>query len=200
MTGLSEYLRRILRRFDIRTAFITISTLREQLTRVKNVDHSLSKAGVVYRVPCSCGKEYIGETKRAMGTHIKKHQSATRRRETEKFAITEHAWTEQHHPIWDQTSVIEQAWTSYKSRRHSALWWLKKESFRIGTRVQPSLAVGNHFYSQEHFTLHNHICHQQKPCSHEYDYCTKLSTVMNKVPYKMWMTLTVVLTLKKATA
>ena len=62
VSGLSKDLRRILGRFDIRTAFTTISTLRQQLTRVKDVDTSLSKAGVVYRVPCSCGKEYIGET------------------------------------------------------------------------------------------------------------------------------------------
>ena len=57
---------------------------------------------------CYC-KEYIGETKRALGTRIKEHQSATRKREIEKSAIAEHAWTEQHHSIWDQTAVIEQA-------------------------------------------------------------------------------------------
>ena len=54
-------------------------------------------------------EEYIGETKRALGTRIKKHQSATRKGEIEKSTIAERAWTEQHHPIWDQTAVIEQA-------------------------------------------------------------------------------------------
>jgi len=39
-----------------------------QLTRVKDVDPLLSRAGVVYKVPCSCGKKYIGETKRGLGT------------------------------------------------------------------------------------------------------------------------------------
>ena len=34
---------------------------------------------------------------------------STKQGETEKSAIAEHAWAEQHHPIWDQTSVIEQA-------------------------------------------------------------------------------------------
>ena len=81
VSGLSENLRRILRRFDIRTAFTTISTLRQQLTRVKDVDRPLSKASLVCRVPCSCGREYIGETKRALITHIKEHQSASRRGE-----------------------------------------------------------------------------------------------------------------------
>ena len=100
VSGLSEDLRRILRRFDMRTVFTRIFTLRQQLTMVKDVDPLLTKAGVVvYRVPCSCGKEYIGDTKRALGTRIKKHQSATRRG-NQKSAIVEHVLAEQHHPIW----------------------------------------------------------------------------------------------------
>ena len=47
--------------------------------------------------------------KRALGTHIEQHQSAAEKREIEIFAVVEHAWTEQHHPIRDQTSVMEQA-------------------------------------------------------------------------------------------
>ena len=95
--------------FDIRTVFTTISTIRQQLTRVKDVDPPLSRTSVVYRVPCSCGKQYIGETKRTLGTRIKEHQTATKRGENEKSAIAEHAWTKQHHPVWNQTSVMEQA-------------------------------------------------------------------------------------------
>ena len=111
VSGLSEEFRRVCSKFDIRTVFTTISTLRQQLTRVKDVDPPLSKAGVVhvYKVPCCCGKEYIGETKRALGTRIKERQSATRGGETEKSAIVEYAWAEQHHPAWDKTSVLEQA-------------------------------------------------------------------------------------------
>ena len=82
---MSEDLRRILRRFDMRTAFTTISTLRQQLTRIKDVDLPQSKAGVVYRVFCSCGKKYIGETKKALGTRIKEQHSATRRGKIENL-------------------------------------------------------------------------------------------------------------------
>ena len=111
VSGLSEDVRRVCRKFDIRTVFTTISTLmiRQQLTRVKDVDPPLSKASVVYKVPCSCGKEYIGETKRALGTLIKEHQFATRGGETEKSAIAEHTWAEKHHPAWEKTSTIKQA-------------------------------------------------------------------------------------------
>ena len=89
IVGLSEDIRRIT---SIRTTFRTQGTLRQTLTRVKDELPDTLKANVVYRVPCSCGKVYIGETKRALGTRIKEHQSACRLQQTEKSAIAEHAW------------------------------------------------------------------------------------------------------------
>ena len=103
--------------------FITISTLRQQLSKLKDPDPMLSRAGVMYRIPCSCGNEYIGETKRALGTRLKEHQTATRRGEVEKSATAEHAWAEQHRPAWDKIAILEQA------RREDHLWI--KEAFCI---------------------------------------------------------------------
>ena len=76
---------------------------------MKDPDPMLSRAGVVYRILCSCGKEYIGETKRALGTCLKKHQAATRGGEIEKSAIAEHAWAERHHPARDDITILKQA-------------------------------------------------------------------------------------------
>ena len=36
------------------------------------------KSGVVYEVPCSCGKVYIAETKRTLETRMKEHRAAAR--------------------------------------------------------------------------------------------------------------------------
>ena len=74
MSGVSEDLRRIFRRYDIRIVFTTICTLQKQLTRVKNQDPLQRKAGVVYRIPCSCGLQYIGETKKALETRLKSNR------------------------------------------------------------------------------------------------------------------------------
>ena len=62
VSELSEDLRRAYRRFDIKTVVTTISTLtcRRQLNGVENVDPLLGRTVVVYRVPCSCGKELVG--------------------------------------------------------------------------------------------------------------------------------------------
>ena len=49
------------------------------------------------------------ETKRALETRIKEHKAATRRGETTKSAIAEHAWKEHHVILWDETKVLDQA-------------------------------------------------------------------------------------------
>ena len=48
VSGLSVGMKRILRRFDVGTACASVSSLGQQLTRVKDVDPSLSKVGVAY--------------------------------------------------------------------------------------------------------------------------------------------------------
>ena len=46
-----------------------------------------------------CTRE--GINKRSFDTCHKEHQAATRRGETDKSAIAEHAWAKQHRPQWD---------------------------------------------------------------------------------------------------
>ena len=51
--------------------------------------------------------KYIGETKRALETCLKEHQAATRRGETEKSAIAEHAWSRNHQPLWEEPRILD---------------------------------------------------------------------------------------------
>ena len=48
-------------------------------------------SNVVYKIPCSCGKVYIGETIRRLETRLKEHCTACKKGEIEKSAIAEHA-------------------------------------------------------------------------------------------------------------
>ena len=66
-------------------------------------------SNVVYSVPCSCGKVYIGGTVRRLGTRIKEHQDACARGEQEKSAVADHAWSNHHPILWKKTAVIDQA-------------------------------------------------------------------------------------------
>ena len=109
VSGLSEDIRRVCRRFNIKTAFKSGMTLRAQLSRVKDKLPTSMSSCVVYSIPCSCGKVYIGETTRRLEQRISEHQDACRKGEEKKSAVAEHAWKE-HHPIrWQETSVIDRA-------------------------------------------------------------------------------------------
>ena len=64
---------------------------------------------IIYKVPCSCGKAYIGETTRRLETRLKEHKDASRKQLTDKSAIAEHAWNS-HCPIkWEEASVLDHA-------------------------------------------------------------------------------------------
>ena len=41
-------------------------------------------------IPCQCGKVYVGETQRRLGTRVKEHRDACMKGDTWKSAIAEH--------------------------------------------------------------------------------------------------------------
>ena len=77
--------------------------------RVKDRVPTSMKSNMVYCVPCSCGKVYIGETVRRLETRIKEHEDACKKGTTEKSAIAKHAWTTNHAIEWNETTVLDQA-------------------------------------------------------------------------------------------
>ena len=131
IAGIGEDLRRVCRKYNIRTVFTTMCTIRRKLTNVKDADPSLKRSRVVYSIPCSCGLKYIGETKRNLETRLKEHQTATIRGETEKSAIAQHAWEEQHQPQWNNIVILDHA------RNDNIL--LIKEAIHITSAGQHSL-------------------------------------------------------------
>ena len=72
--GVSEPLRRCLDQQGFRTVFKSDTTLRSQLVRPKDIVDPAKQDGVAFRIPCDCGKVYIGETGRSMQERIKEHE------------------------------------------------------------------------------------------------------------------------------
>ena len=60
----------------------------------------------VYKIPCQCGKVYIGETGRDLPTRIKEHRAHGRKGEYEKSAIIKHSHTEDHIINWEEAHLI----------------------------------------------------------------------------------------------
>ena len=96
--GVSENMRRVCRKFGRNVAFRSSHSLRSMLTKVKDALPMEKQANVVYQIPCSCGKAYIGETKRRLKTRLQEHRDACRTKSLQKSAVAEHAWGS-HHPI-----------------------------------------------------------------------------------------------------
>ena len=61
------------------------------LVRPKDALEPDKQEGVVYKIPCECGKVYIGETGRAMKDRIKEHDRDIRLAHTQTSAVSEHA-------------------------------------------------------------------------------------------------------------
>ena len=70
---MSEVLRRCLQYQGIRTVFNSDTILRSQLVRPKDALEPTKQNGVVYKIPCECGKVCIGETGRSMRERINEH-------------------------------------------------------------------------------------------------------------------------------
>ena len=52
---------------------------------------------------------HIGETKRRLGTRLKEHKDTYVRNQTEKSAIAEHAWSNDHPINWSGTKILKRA-------------------------------------------------------------------------------------------
>ena len=101
--GLSEALRRCrLQQQDIRTVFRSGTTLRSHLVRPKDTVDPAKQDGIVYKIPCECGKVYIGLTGRSIHEWIKEHDRDIRLPRIQSSAVSEHSNATGHYPLWDE--------------------------------------------------------------------------------------------------
>ena len=70
INGLSENVERAIKDINMRAVFKTNLTLRCYLMRVKTPADPINTKRVVYRIPCECGRVYIGEIRRMLKQHI----------------------------------------------------------------------------------------------------------------------------------
>ncbi|RVE51733.1 hypothetical protein evm_003536 [Chilo suppressalis] len=84
--------------------FMSLRYKVSQFLRSPKDNFPLEKPGV-YKIDCSCGSSYIGQTKRTIACRMKEHIKAVRNNDTQKSAIAEHLidsgpnhWIELHNP------------------------------------------------------------------------------------------------------
>ena len=104
------------------------SSNRSHLVGPKDAPEPTKQDGVVYKIPCECGKVYIGETGRAMQERIKEHDRDIRFARTQNSAVSEHANETGHLPIWNEI----------KFNDHDPHWYTRRVKEAIHIRLDPN--------------------------------------------------------------
>ena len=96
--GVCDDIRHVYRKFGMKVVFRSGQSLCSMPNKVKDALSMEKMSKVVYQVPCSCGKAYVGETVRRLETRMKEHWDACLKGALEKSVIADRAW-ESYHPI-----------------------------------------------------------------------------------------------------
>ena len=101
--GVTDKIGTLLKDYCIKTVFTPFSKVAKHVRTPKDVIPYQSPG--VYRIDCSCGSSYIGQTKRTIAERVKEHITAVKNRQINKSAIAEHIvdtetnhWIELHEP------------------------------------------------------------------------------------------------------
>lgn len=113
---LSEKIRRVARKYKIKTAFKSDNTLRQHLTKVKPKCDEQASKNCIYSIKCECEGEYIGETKRPLKVRITEHKRNTKNGETTSSKLAKHAWENDHKFKWEEAKILHHESHYYKRK------------------------------------------------------------------------------------
>ena len=90
--GVSESIRRILAKLQIRVCYRPLTNLRGIFPSPKDRPSDSDMSSVVYKIPCaSCSASYIGQTRRRLSQRITEHKRAVSHADFTNSALAEHA-------------------------------------------------------------------------------------------------------------
>ena len=109
--GLAERIQKVCSPYDIRTVFLSGSTLQRYLFRVKPLTEFNMIKNCVYSILCSCGEIYKGETGRLLKVRLEEHRKVVVWGEIEKLGMADHIWKEigNHQSSWGEIEIIDRA-------------------------------------------------------------------------------------------
>ena len=75
----------------------------------------------MYKIPCECGKVYVGETGRCIHERIKEDERDIRLSRTQTSAVSEHANKTGNYLLWDEVKFIDRDPHWYSRRVKEAI-------------------------------------------------------------------------------
>ena len=125
---MNSFVRCCLQQQGVCTVVKSDTTLRSHLVRPKDAIEPTKQDSVVYKIPCECGKVYIGETGRVMQERIKEHDRDIWLARTQTSAVWEHANETGHPPTWKEVKF------TYRDPH----WYTRRVKEVINVRLHPN--------------------------------------------------------------
>ena len=129
---LSEKIKRIGNKYNIRVVFNSKETIKSKLVNFKPKSKKSPKE-IIYNIPCECGKSYIGETGRTVEIRLKEHQASIKKCDPDISKLTEHSLKTGHRFKWEDAKVIGKESDWRKRKVHEAAEILKGAEQVIST-------------------------------------------------------------------
>jgi hypothetical protein len=109
INGSTEPLKRLLKRYGIRTTTKPLRTLEQRFPSLKDRPLPEKQTNVVCKINCAdCSWSYKGETGRALETRKKEHKRNVQQRKSGSN-IAKHAWTQDHKINFDECKILDKA-------------------------------------------------------------------------------------------
>ena len=125
INGISHKISKILANKGIHSSFKPFSVVKHRIHSLKDPKDPLMESGI-YKIDCSCGVPYIGETGRAIKTRLKEHGADIKHDRVVKSALAEHSSTTKHHIFLKNAQVI-----------------CKEDNF-FRRKIKEAIAIANH--------------------------------------------------------
>ncbi|XP_055714194.1 uncharacterized protein LOC129808444 [Phlebotomus papatasi] len=113
--GLSERMKRTFGQFsrDITLSLKSRHNTGVLYTNLKDKIPILDKSNMIYKIPCECGRSYIGRTSQKLSTRIKQHKLTTRDITKESSSLVRHMREQDPRFDFDDVSILDEAQYSH---------------------------------------------------------------------------------------
>ncbi|XP_044585993.1 uncharacterized protein LOC123266030 [Cotesia glomerata] len=125
--GLSPRIGFLFRPTNCKLVFYNVFKVKDLYSRLKDPVDKMDRSFVVYKIPCTCGKVYIGQTKQKLKKRLYQHSVDCRPEsllKPNRTALADHHFDREHNFQFDATEILDYE-THYFKRNVSEMFFIK---------------------------------------------------------------------------